>query len=281
MIARYSIGVMILDDEHVKQRFQALKRWRLELSREKNVPAFVILSDRTLKEISGNTYRHASALSSAWGMGPVKMQLYSEAIFDVLQEIDEPFNLHSGCNCTIFNDNEFNNWVDENEVIYIDDYHPRRHGTNPKFNDVSRRVLNCKDMRPRAIAYYFEEINDMIDPTISCVVCVMPSSQKGVELSGIRLIANKLCERNNLINGTGVLYRNQTIPKKHLGGPRNPEREYESISLHEANLIANRQVLLLDDVATTEMSLKVGKKILLEGNATVVAMVALAKTSED
>lgn len=265
-----------MNNGNIKKRYRALKKWRHDLSQERNVQLYEIVLNRTLEEIAEGTFMTPKDLSSVWGMGPAKMQMYSQSIFDVLNKADGTF-----IGCTIFNDDKFNNMVNKSDVIYFDEYHPKRQGSNPKFDDISRRILNLKDMRPRAIDYYFKEINEIIDPKSSFVVCVLPSSEKGVELSGIRSIANRLSAQNNQVNGTGVLYRNKSMEKKHLGGPRDFDEEYKSITLQEANLIAGKQVLLLDDVTTTEMSLRVGKQLLLKGNANIVAMLALAKTSLD
>jgi ATP-dependent DNA helicase RecQ len=64
--------------------FEALRRLRSELARAENVPAFVVASDRTLRDIAVLRPRGLAALQLAHGIGPAKAERYGERILAVV-----------------------------------------------------------------------------------------------------------------------------------------------------------------------------------------------------
>jgi ATP-dependent DNA helicase RecQ len=66
------------------RRFDALRRWRLERSRQDSVPAFVVASDRTLEDIATTNPGTAAELTLCYGIGPRKVDLYGEEILALL-----------------------------------------------------------------------------------------------------------------------------------------------------------------------------------------------------
>ena len=56
----------------------SLKELRLKIAREENVPAFVIFSDRTLKEMSRLKPKNDSDLLRVNGVGSVKLEKYGD-----------------------------------------------------------------------------------------------------------------------------------------------------------------------------------------------------------
>ncbi|MGE5125224.1 MAG: RecQ family ATP-dependent DNA helicase [Betaproteobacteria bacterium] len=56
--------------------FEALRRLRLELAREQSVPAFVVASDRTLRDLALLRPRTLDELERAHGIGPAKVERY-------------------------------------------------------------------------------------------------------------------------------------------------------------------------------------------------------------
>ncbi len=60
--------------------FAALKAKRLELARERKVPAYVVLSDRSLRAIARARPRDARALAAIHGIGPAKVESYGALI---------------------------------------------------------------------------------------------------------------------------------------------------------------------------------------------------------
>jgi ATP-dependent DNA helicase RecQ len=64
--------------------FAALRRLRLELAREESVPAYVVASDRTLRDLAILRPRSLAALQQAHGIGPAKVDRYGERLLAVI-----------------------------------------------------------------------------------------------------------------------------------------------------------------------------------------------------
>lgn len=115
---------------------------------------------------------------------------------------------------------------------------------------------------------------------------MVPSHEKGLQYSGIRILAHRLLAYTHpedigssvIIDGTNVLERTKTIEKKTDGGMRDIDYELSSLAVRDAHLIKGKQVLLLDDVTTTGTSLSAGKRKLLQAGAKIVIPLALGET---
>lgn len=64
--------------------FEALRLLRLDLAREESVPAFVVASDRTLRDIALLRPRNLEELKLAHGIGPAKADRYGRRILSVV-----------------------------------------------------------------------------------------------------------------------------------------------------------------------------------------------------
>jgi DNA helicase II / ATP-dependent DNA helicase PcrA len=71
-------------DGAASDRFDALKRWRLERARSEGVPAYMIFSNRTLEVIARNEPATVGELSVIPGVGPAKLERYGTAILGEL-----------------------------------------------------------------------------------------------------------------------------------------------------------------------------------------------------
>jgi ATP-dependent DNA helicase RecQ len=65
-------------------RFDALRRWRLERARFDSVPAFVVASDRTLEDIATTNPTTLDDLKLCYGIGPSKAEKYGAEILAIL-----------------------------------------------------------------------------------------------------------------------------------------------------------------------------------------------------
>src|SRR4029077_7013283 len=74
----------------VASRFEALRRWRLEVARRTEVPPYVVFHDRTLAEIAHRRPGSADALATIPGVGPAKLERYGEAVLATLRDGAEP-----------------------------------------------------------------------------------------------------------------------------------------------------------------------------------------------
>jgi ATP-dependent DNA helicase RecQ len=66
--------------------FERLRAWRREEAAEAGVPAYVVLSDRTLRAVASARPTDAAALSSIHGIGPAKLERYGSALLAELEE---------------------------------------------------------------------------------------------------------------------------------------------------------------------------------------------------
>ena len=73
-------------DEALLARLRDLRR---TISREEQVPAYVVFPDRTLAEMAVRRPTSQNALGQIRGVGPVKLERYGEKFLDVLRSSDE------------------------------------------------------------------------------------------------------------------------------------------------------------------------------------------------
>lgn len=64
--------------------FERLRQWRLERSRADQVPAFVVFSDATLRELARRRPTTDEALLAVPGIGPAKLAAHGEALKPLL-----------------------------------------------------------------------------------------------------------------------------------------------------------------------------------------------------
>jgi len=70
--------------------FEALRLLRLELARQESVPAFVVASDRTLRDIALLRPKSLDALLLAHGIGPAKAERYGPQILAIVARASAP-----------------------------------------------------------------------------------------------------------------------------------------------------------------------------------------------
>ena len=68
--------------------FERLRQWRLERSRADEVPAFVVFSDATLRELARHRPTTDQALLAVSGIGPAKLAAYGEALKSLLADLN-------------------------------------------------------------------------------------------------------------------------------------------------------------------------------------------------
>jgi DNA helicase-2/ATP-dependent DNA helicase PcrA len=65
--------------------FEALRAWRREVAERSKVPAFVVLSDATLRAIAGSRPRSLVELRQCQGIGPAKLERYGDEVLAVIE----------------------------------------------------------------------------------------------------------------------------------------------------------------------------------------------------
>jgi ATP-dependent DNA helicase RecQ len=71
-------------DDAASQRFAALKAWRAEVARARNLPAYVVFHDATLLEMARSRPGSLAALGEITGVGAKKLEAYGADILTVL-----------------------------------------------------------------------------------------------------------------------------------------------------------------------------------------------------
>ncbi|ALS58790.1 MULTISPECIES: DNA helicase RecQ [Pandoraea] len=67
-----------------QQLFDKLRAWRQDMAKTQAVPAYVILHDRTLRELAQRRPRHRDGLVDITGLGEAKIERYGEALVELL-----------------------------------------------------------------------------------------------------------------------------------------------------------------------------------------------------
>lgn len=188
--------------------------------------------------------------------------------------------------------------IKKDKIFFLSIYYqPSKYGDNQYLNEYSAKILNfkyywsknwlqshfmlsddkLKKLKEDIQRYFLTILNDVIYFNENFTVCVVPSHEEGRQPSGIRSLAESL-SLNGFIDGTQVIYRVKSIPKKTDGGPRDYNVEINSLSIKHKKLIKNKRILLLDDVTTSGTSLKACKELLLNNGAKLVVPLALGET---
>ncbi|ODP34290.1 DNA helicase RecQ [Pandoraea sp. ISTKB] len=82
--AGYASSQAIELDVADQQVFEKLRAWRQDMAKTQAVPAYVILHDRTLRELAQRRPRHRDGLVDITGLGEAKIERYGEALVELL-----------------------------------------------------------------------------------------------------------------------------------------------------------------------------------------------------
>jgi DNA helicase-2/ATP-dependent DNA helicase PcrA len=80
---RVSTKRALSDDPVVEQ----LRQWRLQRSRDDEVPAYVVFDNKTLEAIAGQSPADRGELATVPGVGPKKLELYADEVLAVLHRL--------------------------------------------------------------------------------------------------------------------------------------------------------------------------------------------------
>jgi ATP-dependent DNA helicase RecQ len=76
-------------DDYDAELFEKLKKLRLEIARESEIPPYIVFSDKTLKELSVSLPRSREEMLQVHGIGEVKFERYGERFLAFLGECQE------------------------------------------------------------------------------------------------------------------------------------------------------------------------------------------------
>jgi len=72
-----------LTDEETS-RMKVMKQWRLEYARAKDIPAFLVFSNKTLDDLARRNPHSMDQLQNVYGIGPQKIEAFGEELIEVL-----------------------------------------------------------------------------------------------------------------------------------------------------------------------------------------------------
>lgn len=171
-------------------------------------------------------------------------------------------------------------WDESEDVVVYGYYHKYwsvyKQEKNSRFDIYSGKILDLKEGKEIAINYFYNLLNQELCKNIT--VCVVPSHENDSD-SGIMKLGTLLAQ-DGRIDKVHYLRRTKKIDKLAEGGERGMNVHLDSIEVDNNTEITGDVVLLMDDVTTSNNSLKACKKILLGHGAERVAMFALGQTIE-
>lgn len=146
------------------------------------------------------------------------------------------------------------------------------------FTEYSSGILDLKNGDSLAINDFFDCIHFNLAANDFDCILVVPPHHSCNNKSGIKLLAQKIANVNNIIDATSCLIRHTTIDRLSTGGNRNLENHLKSIKILNQEVIQGKYVLLFDDISTTGNSWKACKKLLKDAGVKKVKCFVLGKT---
>ncbi len=132
--------------------------------------------------------------------------------------------------------------------------------------------------RQWSIKRLFGLLDPMLESGIS--IAVVPTHIAYQAFWPMRTLARQLAEQGR-VDATACLVRHISIKRITFGGPSTKLLHRQTIRVENPDLVAGKQVLLLDDIAKSGASLVGCREILLEAGASVVQALALGRVIVD
>lgn len=124
---------------------------------------------------------------------------------------------------------------------------------------------------------FFAELDPLLESGIA--LAVVPGHDPFIDDPPIRRLAQRLAQSRDRIDATGCLVRHTKIRRIVWGGPSYVSLHRQTIRVAEAQRLAGRAVLLLDDVVRSGASLRACRALLREAGAAEVAALALGRVA--
>jgi len=132
-----------------------------------------------------------------------------------------------------------------NDASYLGEYVPKHTGAQDEF---SERILDLKKKRRDAVDYF----TDLLSPlgSANCIVVRVPGHDPS-KTTGVEMLADELERRYGLENASSCLVRSKKVKSQKFNHDKDAGKIMESLALRNPPRIEGRDVLLLDDVATS------------------------------
>lgn len=150
-----------------------------------------------------------------------------------------------------------------------------RYEINRKRSEYGAKLVALKHRNEQAIDYFCQKLAGAVQAHE--VVVAVPGHKAGDRRTGVIKLAGRVARQAGAIDGTACLQRTETVPRHGMGGPRCELLHLESIEVCHREIIAGKQVVLLDDVTTSGATIRACKFLLLSAGAARVRCIVLAK----
>lgn len=153
-------------------------------------------------------------------------------------------------------------------------------GTRPSGQD--RHVMNMKANnlgKPRqeeSVAALVPMIRSILVPPV--VLIAIPPSKVSTPRSGLHLLCERLADSEGIVDGGGLLARTKDKEPAHLGGERDADASYESLSLKNPSLLRAKRVLILDDMSKTGSEIAGARRHVIQAGARQIEALAIGCT---
>lgn len=164
-----------------------------------------------------------------------------------------------------------------NNINNIFTYYPKH---SDRFDRYSQLILNLKDNKPYAIKFFYEVLHKFLSRAVGygdvAMLCCVPTSRTDY-LNPICYIIQRLCKNNNSLIDGSLLIRTIMDRKSFCrSNVRDVSELYNSIYIFKD--IKDKDIILIDDVSSSGLSLLTIKNMLLNRGAKSVECLALSKT---
>lgn len=170
-------------------------------------------------------------------------------------------------------------------ILYLHPYYPKRY---VEHSGVSESIIAFKKNDQQSIDRFTKEMkealleqmgNDASKLIGKCLV-VLPSHSVGEWSKALLQMARKLCKELYMQDYSYALKRVTEHEKLTTGGDRSVDSHIATMKLDPAFDVKGKQIIVLDDVATTGNSLFASYRILISAGAKKVGAIVIGKTSE-
>jgi hypothetical protein len=165
-------------------------------------------------------------------------------------------------------------------IVTFGTYHPwkwhlNEGGSGANYPEFSRMILDLKEGKPHAIAYFVKLLDLALGSGFS--IASVPSDDPAKQ-AGIGKLVQALTGKKGRTDASGCLVRHTLIAKLATGGDRSVDVHLKSIRIANPALIRGRHVMVLDDVKTSGGSLTACRDIVQNAGALSVVRVAVGET---
>lgn len=169
-------------------------------------------------------------------------------------------------------------------ILYLYDYYPTRF---EEHHGISEKIIAFKNGNTDAIDFFCRIMKEVLDERFKdnlsglgeYTVCIMPAHDRGMYSVGLRMLAQFLVDTYGMTDGKALVQRIKTHDRNANGGDRSLAGQLQTLAVDDRYEVADKKVLLLDDVTTSGNSILAVKKLLTDRGNNWFVSLALGRTT--